>query len=114
MNPKFSPDEDRAINLVRGLANNPSTTILVLPADKMVAYNGKIYILIEYKKMDIVDGDEYFDIELSPKSSEKIYKILISIVNSRVRQVEKKIIKKKEGMLDKMVIDASIKEGDLE
>jgi hypothetical protein len=114
MNPKFSTDEDRAINLVRGLANNPSTTILVLPADKMVAYNGKIYILIEYKKMDIVDGDEYFDIELSPKSSEKIYKILISIVNSRVRQVEKKIIKKKEGMLDKMVIDASIKEGDLE
>lgn len=108
-NPKFTPDENKAIDLVKGLANNSSTTILLLPGDKMIAYNSQVYILIEYRKMDITDGDEYFDLELSPSSSEKIYKILVSILNSRFRQAEKRIIKKKESMLDKMVIDANRK-----
>jgi len=113
LSPKFTPDENKAIDLVKGLANKQSTTILVLPGDKMVAYNGKVYILIEYKKMDIVDGDEYFDLELSNKSSEKVYQILIGIVNSRIRQAEKRIIQKKQNMLDKMVIDANRKDGDV-
>lgn len=107
INPKFSPDESKAIDLVRGLANNSSTTILVLPGDKVVAYNGQVNILIEHRRMDITDGDEYFDLELSDKSSEKIYHILIGIVNSRIRQAEKRIIQKKQNMLDKMVNDAN-------
>lgn len=108
-NPKFSPDENKAIELVKGLANNPETTILFIPGEKMVAYNDKVCISIEYRKMNIGDGDEYFDLELSPKGSEKIYVILLNIVNSRVRQAEKKIVQKKQTMLDKMVNDANSK-----
>lgn len=105
INPKYSPDESRVIDLVKGLSNNKSTTILSL-GDKIIAYNSKVYIKLDYKRMEITDDGEYFEIELTQQSSDKIHHILTSILVSRIRQVEKKISTKKEEMLSKMIGDA--------
>jgi len=105
--PKFTVDETKIIDLVKGLANNPLTTILVLPNEKIVAYNGVVNILIEHRIINITDNDEYFTLDLNKHSEAKIYNILIGIVNSRIRQAEKRINTKKQIMLDRMIKDVN-------
>jgi hypothetical protein len=109
LKPKISQDEEKIIAMVKNLANNNSTTILLLPLDRISAYNDKINLVVNYRKIEIADENEYYEFTLGQDCFDQVYNILKGIVISRIRQTEKRISNKKTMMLEKMISDATVK-----
>jgi hypothetical protein len=99
--PTMTDTEKKAIDIALALINNSDSELSVAPITKR-AYiqNGEMFIIIDYKRLTIINGIYHYDINLTEKQEQYIMSRFNKKIDRKLLKIENHIKSKVNKSLD--------------
>jgi len=110
---KLSEEQRAGIQIVKVLARNAESEILVAPiSDRYYIRNGEFFIIVSYQQISIINSVYHYDIFNTESINRHIMRYLRRVMENRRSKMEQEVMNKIQKSLTTILIDIHMKLND--